>query len=436
MREKSLKHACNASIYELLLEPRTRSAFDQTFRKFVLELFKIAVKNVSKRKKRAALTILGIFIGIAAVVALVSLGQGLQNTINAQFEMIGADKIMIQAKEMGFSGENAPGQLTTHELDLVDNVNGVVEACGYIVRGVNVRFNNVQRTVFGYNIPDDAGKAVLFNSLNNYEAESGRLLSYKDKMKVMIGSDVASKKFSKVVSVGNKLWVSGEIFDVVGVLKRVGDPGADGAVIMSEADARRIFNESDALSVIVAQSAKGVDPELVADKIEKAIRRDRHQKEGKEDFSVQTSTQMIESFMTILAVIQVVFVGIAAISLLVGGIGIMHVMFTAVLERTREIGIMKAIGARNSDILGLFLIESGILGLAGGAVGVIIGIGISKAVEYGINVTYGIGTLSSAFPIYLIVGALLFSFVIGAVSGVLPARRASKLRPVEALRYE
>ncbi len=402
----------------------------------MLELFKIAVKNVSKRKKRAALTILGIFIGVAAVVALVSLGQGLQQTINAQFEKIGADKIIIQAKEMGFSGENAPGQLTSRELDLVEGVNGVVESCGYIVRGVNVRFNNIQRTLFGYNIPDDARQAALFSSLNNFEIESGRLLSYKDKKKVMIGSDIASKKFSRSISAGDKLWVSGETFEVVGVLKRVGDPGVDGGVILPEVDARRIFNESSAMSAIVAQSAKGVDPEVVADRIAKVLRRDRHQKEGKEDFSVQTSTEMIESFMVILNVIQVVFVGIAAISLLVGGIGIMNVMFTAVLERTREIGVMKAIGARNSDILGLFLIESGLLGLAGGAVGVVIGIGISKGVEYGINVTYGIGTLSSAFPVYLIVGALMFSFVIGAVSGVLPARRASKLRPVEALRYE
>ncbi|MEM4247591.1 MAG: ABC transporter permease, partial [Candidatus Woesearchaeota archaeon] len=179
-----------------------------------------------------------------------------------------------------------------------------------------------------------------------------------------------------------------------------------------------------------------LNPEEVADNIEKAIRRDRHQKEGREDFSVQSSTELIESFMKVLFIIQAVFVGIAAISLLVGGIGIMNTMYTAVLERTREIGVMKAIGARNKDILALFLIESGFLGAAGGIIGIIIGSGISKIVEVAVNAQYGANTILAVFPPYLLVGALLFSFGVGAVSGLLPARRASKLKPVDALRYE
>ena len=130
------------------------------------------------------------------------------------------------------------------------------------------------------------------------------------------------------------------------------------------------------------------------------------------------------------------FVGIALISLLVGGIGIMNTMYTSVLERTREIGVMKAIGAKNSDVLGMFLIESGLLGLVGGAIGVIIGMSISKLVEIGANSAFGPGTIVAVFPPYLIIGALAFSFIVGALSGVLPARRASKLKPVDALRSE
>jgi len=399
----------------------------------IVEYFKLAFSSVRKRKKRAFLTILGIFFGIAAVVALVSLGQGLEQTINNEFEEVGADKILIQAKEMGFGGENAPGMLTEHELDLVEDVNGVVQVCGYLMRGVNVRFNDYQRTLFGVSLPDDAKQADLLYDLDNWELSSGRLLSYKDKQKVMIGSDI-SKKFQKDIRVGNKLWIEGEFFEVVGVLKKIGDPGMDNAVVLPDVDARRVMNETSALSVIVAQASG--DPEVVAERIKKVIRRDRHLDEGKEDFSVQTSTQMIESFMTILAVIQVVFIGIAAISLLVGGIGIMNTMFTAVLERTREIGVMKAIGARNGDILWLFLIESGLLGLAGGVVGVITGVLISKLVEVAANTALGVTTLATVFPWYLIAGALAFAFTVGAVSGVLPARRASKLKPVDALRYE
>jgi putative ABC transport system permease protein len=254
---------------------------------------------------------------------------------------------------------------------------------------------------------------------------------------VIVGYNLAYKKtFGRNLGVGDKVVVNGEVFDVVGVLKRIGDPGMDASVIMPEDDVRRILEEPEIFSMIVAQSAQGESPDGVAERIEKAIRRDRHQKEGKEDFQVQTSTDLIASFNAVFNIIQVVFVGIAAISLLVGGIGIMNVMFTAVLERTREIGVMKAIGARNSDVLWLFLIESGLLGLAGGVIGVILGAGIAKGVELGANTAFGPGTITAVFPIWLIVGALVFSFVVGAVSGVLPARRASKLRPVEALRYE
>ena len=401
----------------------------------LIEYFKLAFRSIGKRKKRTALTMLGIFVGIAAVVALVSLGQGLQGTINAQFEKIGADKIIVQASSAGVSGEFAPGQLTKRELDLVDDVLGVDRSAGFLFRSANVEFNDVQRTVFLSSIPEKSREAELIVAFHTYEVSSGRLLSHKDSGKVMVGYNLAEKtSFGKNVQVGDKVLVDGVVFDVVGALKRVGDPGIDGSVVMSEKDARSVLNDSVSFSYIVAQA--GADPDSVASRIEKTIRRDRHQKDGEEDFSVQTSTELIASFNAVFNIIQVVFVGIAAISLLVGGIGIMNVMFTAVLERTREIGVMKAIGARNSDVLSLFLIESGLLGVAGGVVGIVIGALISKGVEFGANTAFGPGTITAVFPVWLVVGALLFSFVIGAVSGVLPARRASRLKPVEALRYE
>ncbi|MFH1823570.1 MAG: FtsX-like permease family protein, partial [archaeon] len=138
----------------------------------------------------------------------------------------------------------------------------------------------------------------------------------------------------------------------------------------------------------------------------------------------------------IFGIVQAVFIGIAAISLVVGGIGIMNTMYTAVLERTREIGIMKAVGARNRNILTLFLIESGILGLVGGAIGVLIGIGLSTGVAFVAAQALGTTFLRAVFPWYLIVGALAFSFGIGSLSGILPAIQASRLKPVDALRYE
>ncbi len=397
----------------------------------------LAFRNVRRRKKRTILTMLGVFIGIAAVVALVSLGQGLEEMVDRQFEKIGADKIIIQAKEMGYGGQNVPGQLTKHDLDIVRRTQGVTRAAGLLFRGGLVRFNNVQRTQFIMGLPDNKEEADLIKQMNSWEIAEGRELSHKDKGKAVIGNDIAHKNlFNKKISIGNKIEVSGKTFEVVGILKRVGDPGTDTSVTISDEEAREIAGEPEAYSYIVAQSAARLSPENVADAIEKAMRRDRHQKEGREDFTVQSSTELIESFMKVFFIIQVVFVGIAAISLLVGGIGIMNTMYTAVLERTREIGVMKAIGAKNSDIMLIFLIESGFLGAAGGIIGIIIGTGISKAVEAAVNAQYGANTILAVFPPHLLIGALAFSFGVGAISGLLPARRASKLKPVDALRYE
>jgi len=402
----------------------------------VFDLVKMAVRNVGKRKKRAALTMIGIFIGIAAVVALVSLGQGLQDTINAQFEKVGADKLLIQPKDPGlYGGEQSPGALDIDDKRLIEKVSGVSLAAGYFYRALKVEFNGVQKTVFVPSIPDDAREADLVKQWFTIEVESGRELSHKDKKKAMIGYNLAYKNtFVKNIEVGQKILVEGVPFEVVGVIKRIGDPTMDGGVVITEPDIRELLNESSLYTQIVAKSVG--NPDVVAENIKKKLRRDRGLDEGKEDFRVQSSTELIESFNAVFNIIQVVFIGIAAISLLVGGIGIANVMFTAVLERTREIGVMKAIGARNKDVMLMFLVESGFLGLVGGIIGILIGMGISKVVEIGANTAFGPGTIYASYSPFLIVGMMVFSVGLGALSGVLPARRASKLKPVEALRYE
>jgi len=402
------------------------------------DLIVMAVRNVGKRKKRAALTMIGIFIGIAAVVALVSLGQGLQQTINEQFSKVGADKIMVQPKDPGlYGGEHSPGALDKDDKRLIERVLGVDLAAGYFYRAMKVEFDGVQKTVFVPSIPDDAREAVLVKKWFLMETDSGRELSYKDKKKAMIGYNIAYKNaLVKNVEVGQKILIEGVPFEVVGVSKRIGDPTFDGGVVITETDARELLNESELYTQIVAQTAVGENPDEVADRIEKRLRRARGLDEGKEDFTVQTFSDLIASFNAVFNIIQVVFVGIAAISLLVGGIGIANVMFTAVLERTREIGVMKAIGARNKDVMILFLIESGFLGLVGGIIGIVIGMGISKIVEIGANTAFGPGTIYASYSPFLIIGMLVFSVGLGALSGVWPARRASKLKPVEALRYE
>jgi putative ABC transport system permease protein len=219
------------------------------------------------------------------------------------------------------------------------------------------------------------------------------------------------------------------------MLKKVGDPSIDGAFIIP-GDAAKEMVSASGYNMFVVQLAKGLIPSEERPTIEKALRQSRGVSKGHEDFKVSTSEQLLESFNTIFNVVQVIIIGIAAISLIVGAVGIMNTMYTAVLERTKEIGIMKAIGAKNSEIMVLFLIESGLLGLVGGVIGVILGYIMGKAAEVIANQMLGSSLLKLYFPPELIIGALLFSFVIGALSGMVPARQASHLRPVDALRYE
>src|SRR3989344_5674742 len=251
--------------------------------------FKMAYRNLLKRKKRAVLTIIGIFIGISAVVALVSLGQGLQKTINDQFEKVGADKIMIMAKEVGFGGQNVQRPLTETEIDIIDNANGIKQVAGSLFIAGNVQFNDLQRTQYIVSLPNNKQEADLVEKFNTWEAIDGRLLTNKDLQKVVIGYNLGYKKtFQENIKVGDKINVNGEEFKIVGILKRIGYPTMDNGLILSEEDARRVLNVSIIYSYIVAQTIAGINPDDVAERIEKILRRDRNLEEGKEDFNVQT----------------------------------------------------------------------------------------------------------------------------------------------------
>ncbi len=397
----------------------------------------IAVRNLQKRFLRTMLTLLGIFIGIATVVALVSLGQGMQKAINAQFASVGTDKVILQGASPGFGppGQNAAGIVDTHDLDLVRRIPGVMRAAGRLLRSAHVESGKDADVIFVASLPTTADDRALVVEANNVRVIQGRMLKPDDARRALAGNNLWTKEhFSKKIGVGSTLIINKARFEVVGLLDKIG-AGRDTALMINEDDARDIFNEPTEYSAIVAQLAPGEKPALVAERMLRAIRHDRHQKEGFEDVTVSTSEDLIKSVNTILGVVQAVFIGIALISLLVGGIGIMNTMYTAVLERKREIGIMKAIGARNGDVLTIFLFESGLLGMAGGAVGIGMGIGLSMLVEIGARGFVG-SILKASFPWYLIVGALAFSFLTGVVAGIFPARQASKMPPVEAMRSD
>ncbi|MEM2956250.1 MAG: ABC transporter permease [Candidatus Pacearchaeota archaeon] len=400
----------------------------------------LILRNFSRRKLRGWLTILGILIGIAAVVALISIAQGLQDSIARQFEKMGTNKLIIMPGSGGaFFGAFAGTMLTEKDLSVVKNAEGVDIATEMFFKMGKIKFKDETKTTYIIGFPtDDKDGMDIILSMTGFEAEKGRQLKEGDRDKVVIGYRYWSGEnaiFSKNIKLKDKVQIEGRDFEVVGLIKRIGNPEDDAQVYIPIKTAREIFDESDEITYIYVQTKEGYTPNKVAEIIKKDLRDSRDEKEGEETFSVQTFEQLMAQFNQILGVVGSVLVIIALISLIVGGIGIMNTMYTSVLERTREIGIMKAVGAKNWQIMWLFILESGFYGVIGGAIGVALGFAMGKAGEL-VAASAGYPILKVAFPLWLIFGSLLFAFLVGAISGLAPARTASRLKPVEALRYE
>ncbi len=399
------------------------------------DFLKLSVSGIIQKGIRSWLTMIGIFIGIAAVVSLISLGQGLQDAINEQFELMGANVMMIMPGA-GFTGmAGAATPLTQHDVDIIKKVRGVDLASGFVSKMAKVEFNDEVMYTWVSGFPQDESRKMI-EDIGGYGIEKGRDLKETDKYKAVVGHMLAhGDVFEKEVKIRDKILINNQKFEVVGSYTRIGNPDDDSAVGITLETARELFDEPDELFVVMARTKPGFDISDVADKVKEKLRKDRGLEEGEEDFTVQTSEQLKESAGVVLDIVKYVLIGIASISLLVGGVGIMNTMYASVLERTREIGIMKAIGATSGDVLSIFLIESGILGLGGGAIGCILGVAMAKGVEMAAHQS-GLTILKASITPELILGALGFSIVVGCVSGVMPARQAAGLKVVDALRYE
>ena len=399
------------------------------------DYFGLAFSTLSHRKLRSWLTMVGIFIGIAAVVALISLGKGFEEAINREFEKIGTDKLIILPKTgVGAPGTNAVAELTEDDLDVIKRVSGIENTAGFVFANSKVEFQDNIGFFFIIGLPkgDERDLVAELQSLNIRE---GRNLRDNDRFSALLGSSVVDKELiGKNINVRDKIKINSREFTIVGILEKTGDPGWDGSIQIPKETLREVFNEPDKIDEIVVKVADVENINVIADKIKSDLRRFRDVKKDEEDFDVQTPEQLLGSFRDVISIVQSVLVGIAAISLLVGGIGIANTMYTAVVERTKEIGIMKSIGAQNKDILLIFVIESGLLGAIGGLIGVVLGFGLSFSVEVIAKNLLGTNLIGAYFSYSLFFGALIFSFLIGALFGVMPARQAASLQPVDALR--
>lgn len=403
------------------------------------DMLNYAFKSLAHSSLRTWLTIIGIIIGISSVIVLVSIGEGLNKSVNDQLAMFGTKTIVVipvniggnQGGGISFSGSLATsGKLFMKDVDEIKKIASIDLITPVIQQRAGLGFKGKEITTSIIGIEPD-----LFQQVSkDVEIEDGRFLGGSDRNVVVLGNDVAKKSFGKdEIRVNNDVLINGEKFRVVGILKKTGSTfsPADSGVFINVEDARDLFSSVMAdreISAIRLTVKEDADTEAVADEIKGRLRSLHRVRDGEEDFGVITPKFINDTVGSITSLLTVFLAAIAAISLVVGGVGIMNTMFMAVVERTREIGILKAIGASSGEILSIFLIESGMIGLAGGMLGVVIAIGLLLVAK------------NFGAPVYLdpfiIGGAFLFSFVIGLISGFVPSWNASRVSPLEALRYE
>ncbi len=406
-----------------------------------------ALAALTANKMRSSLTVLGVIIGVTAVISLMSIGRGSQAAITSRIESLGTNLLFVRpgaSTEAGARGaQGSAVSLTLEDAEalaspsLAPSVAGVAPEVQTFAQAIAGR-NNTRTQVVGVT-PE-------YQFVRNFPVAEGNFISTSNvqsrSMVVVLGSNVAETLFGQISPVGQSIKISGLQFKVIGVLKSKGGTGfgnADDVVLAPITTVQaRLFRQRTAAG---AQSVQTINVQAVSAKetdnaIQQisAILRQRHRiVVGEDDFTVTSQQETITALQESTQV-WVVFLGaIAGISLLVGGIGIMNIMLVSVTERTREIGIRKAVGAKRRDILLQFLLEAALLSLTGGGIGVLVGWGVSHFVS-GLNL--GGQAIQTVVSADIVILAVSVSAAIGILFGLYPAYRAARLNPIEALRYE
>lgn len=395
--------------------------------------------SIVSNKARSALTVLGIVIGIASVIVMIAVGKGAQKSIQENIEAIGSNLLMVRpGSSFGpgspvRSGQGSAQTLTQEDAQAIFDEIEIIKAVAPEMSGGRSQIvalgKNTNTTVTGIT-PE-------YFFVRNVEVENGEYLTQEHldgKFRVaLLGPDTATELFEENDPVGKKIRVGSTDFTVIGVLKSRGGTGFgsnDDVVYVPLTTVKQFLSGSDSLSSINVTVANQDDMETVEELISDVLMK-RHNIANVEeqDFRIMNQADIVQTASSVTQTLTILLGAVAGISLVVGGIGIMNMMLTSVTERTREIGLRKAIGARKRDISKQFLFEAIFLTLIGGLVGVVLGFGISYVLEAFFKITTS-ATLSSAILAFVV------SAAIGIVFGYYPARRAASLRPIEALRYE
>ncbi|MBU0531945.1 ABC transporter permease [Candidatus Micrarchaeota archaeon] len=401
------------------------------------EIVEFSINSLYHQKLRSFLTVLGIVVGISSVVILVGLVQGLKADVLEQLEDFGPRTIIITptSTEGGGGGIGAgssfmptSGKLFEKDYERVKRLPEIKSITKVISGRTTITFKDesIDAIVFGI-------EAGLFDDTVPVELESGRFLEETDSGVAGVGADIASG-FDEDIKTQSNIYLAGKKFKVVGVLKPTGNSFAplDNVIFIDFDDARDLFNESlveNEISYIRLTLDEGTDVDAATEEIEDIMMASHRVTEDEKDFGVISPTFINEQFSGVLDLLAIFLGSIASISLIVGGIGISNTMFMSAMERRKEIGTMKAVGATQSQIRNVFLVESSIIGLLGGIMGLLLAALVGITLIYLLELTF-------IFDPVITVGALVFSMSIGLISGTFPAIEAAKVDPMVALRYE
>jgi len=399
------------------------------------EIINVALGAIRANKLRSFLTMLGIVIGVGAVITMVALGTGAQKAVQDQIQALGTDLLSIypgQSWHRGIAGADRVS-LTTDDATALQSARGLKAIIPELRRNQQVEYGNRNINV------NVMGTVPEFITVNNYEIEHGRVFTTGDGMArkrvAVLGYAVPPLLgANSPAMIGQQVLIRGIPFEVIGVLKEKGSTSSfnnpDEQVLIPLQTAQYRIMGSDRVNSITVQVSNPDSMTLAMIEIEKALRREHGIAPGRDnDFQIRNRSEFLTTFEQTTQTFTFLLGGIAAVSLLVGGIGIMNIMLVSVTERTREIGVRKALGATRQNIMLQFLVEALVLCLMGGVVGILVGAGgavaLSKLANWNTLVSW-----------QAVVIAVIFSGIVGVFFGLWPARRASQLDPIEALRYE
>lgn len=393
---------------------------------------RLVTHSLLHRTLRASLTVVGIVIGISIVLTLVFLGNGLEKGITGQLQQFGSDLIFLLPSEAGnpISGITGGGAFDDEHVEAVENTPGVLLAMPIVTaeRAVAV-FRGEEKTVSLEPRELEMIQKILVES-QGIDLAEGRWLNSETAREVVLGHDVATKGFREPIRVGDTIDVSGRRLEVVGLLKKFGDRTRDNAFLMTIDLYRLITGDVPTYGGILTKVDTSYGIENIGDDIDYVLSR----QDDLEKYSVLTPARSEEVISNVIGTVQKALFLIASVAVIVAGVGVMNTMYTSVLERTREIGIMKSVGAKGWHIMLVFLMESMIIGTVGGVLGILGGAGLAEFVAWFAR-KRGFEFFQSSVDLKTIVFVAAFTMIVGLLAGVLPARQAAKRKPVDALRY-